>query len=147
MIRRLILILLAVLMAAVSCRRPSSREDFIAGDGPYAFEVDMEDTTKTYDFSFYTRLDARPYLLEGVVDMPLDIQWISPSKEVFTETVYLPLTDEKATFYSRQIRRPYRTEVIPAESGIWGLVVSVPDSVSIPGLRGLGLIQSIHGTR
>ena len=147
MSRRILIVLAAVLAAFAACRRPSSQEDFIAGAGPYVFSVDMADTTQSYDFSFYTRLDARPHLLEGVVDMPLDIQWVSPSREVFTETVYLPLTDAHSTFYSRQIRRPYRTEVIPVESGIWELSVTVPDTVSIPGFRGLGLIQSIHGAR
>lgn len=132
----------AALLCALSCREPSAREDFVAGEGPYVFRVDMTDSTRVYDFTFYSRLDSRPSQLKGVVDMPLDIQWISPSGGVYGETVWLPLTDPKATYYSRQIRRPYRTGVVPSEAGVWALAVFVPDSVSVPGLRGLGLIQS-----
>ena len=146
MSRRIPVILAAVLLL-VSCREPSAREDFVAGSGPYIFQVDMTDTTRTYDFTFYTRLDARPHLLESVVDMPLDIRWVSPSSEEFEETVWLPLTDPYATFYSRQIRHLYRSGVVPSEPGVWALSVSVPDTLHIPGLRGLGLIQSHNGTR
>jgi hypothetical protein len=139
--RRNLFILAAAAAALLSCREPSGREDFIAGKGPFIFSLDMTDTTRLYDFSFYTRLDGRPHVLAGIVDMPLDIQWVSPSGNIYEETVWLPLTDSSATFYSRQIRRPYRTDVVPVESGVWGLSVSVPDSVDIPGLRGLGLVQ------
>lgn len=144
--RRVLSCLLAVLLAA-ACREPSVREDFVPGSGPYIFQVDMSDTTRTYDFTFYTRLDGRPHLLENVVDMPLDIQWISPSEEVYGETVWLPLTDPAATYYSRQIRHLYRSGVVPSVPGIWALSVSVPDTLQIPGLRGLGLIQRRNGTR
>lgn len=147
MMRRVLVPLLAVMCLALSCREPSAREDFVAGGGPFIFRVDMSDTTRTYDLSFYTRLDARPHLLENVVDVPLSVQWISPSGEVFEETVYLPLTDEDATFYSRQIRRLYRSGIVPAEDGVWALAVTLPDTVSVPGLRGLGLIQQKNGTR
>lgn len=140
--KKTVLILSILLLAA--CREPSAREDFIRGEGPYVFRVDMTDTTRLYDFSFFTRLDARPHLLETVVDMPLDIQWISPSGEVFGETVYLPLTDPAATFYSRQIHHPYRKGVLPSEPGVWALAVFKPDTLSVPGLRGLGLVQSHH---
>jgi len=147
MSRRILLVLAAVTGLLVSCREPSVREDFIAGDGPFIFRVDMTDTTRTYDFTFYTRLDGRPHLLESVVDMPLDIQWISPSREVYKETVWLPLTDPHATFYSRQIRHLYRSGVVPSEPGVWALAVFIPDSLSIPGLRGLGLVQCHNGSR
>ena len=146
MSRRILHLLFAVLLAA-ACREPSAREEFVAGGGPFLFQVDMTDTTRTYDFTFYTRLDGRPHLLEKIVDMPLDIQWISPSEEVFQETVWLPLTDPDATYYSRQIRHLYRSGVVPSEPGIWTLNVSVPDTLQIPGLRGLGLIQRYNGTR
>ena len=146
MIRRLLLVLAAVTLLA-SCREPSVREEFIPGSGPFIFQVDMADTTQTYDFTFYTRLDGRPHLLESVVDMPLDIRWISPSEEVYEETVWLPLTDPHATFYSRQIRHLYRSGVVPLEPGEWALSVTVPDTLAIPGLRGLGLIQRRNGSR
>ena len=140
--RKFFPIVMAVLVAAVSCREPSAREDFIAGEGPFVFNVDMSDTTRLYDFSFYTRLDARPHLLETVVDMPLDITWAAPSGLEFGETVFLPLTGNHATFYSRQIHQPYRSGVEPTEAGLWTLTVAKPDTVSIPGFRGLGLVQS-----
>lgn len=138
---RPLILAVAACAALLSCREPSGREDFIAGKGPFVFRADMTDTTRLYDFSFYTRLDGRPHLLSGVVDVPLDIAWTSPSGNVYAETVFLPLTDSSATFYSRQIRRDYRTDVLPVEAGVWEIAVSVPDSVDIPGLRGLGLVQ------
>jgi hypothetical protein len=35
-----------------------SVERFVGGEGPYTFFVEMGDSTASYDFDFYTRVDA-----------------------------------------------------------------------------------------
>ena len=135
----LVVILFAVLFAAVSCRQPRSMELFVPGsEGPFEFVLDMSDSTAAYDFEFYTRLDGRHRDIETDVEMPLTLVWQSPSDSLFVETVYVPLTGGEETFYSREVRVPYRSGVVPAEPGIWSLRASLP--VRVPGLRGLGLI-------
>ena len=125
-------------LSVLSCREPTSVETYIRSEtGPFAFSVDMADTTAVYDLTFYTRLDGPHRYLESDFETPLTIYWRSPSDSLYEETVYLPLEGEDETFYSRQLIVPYREGVSPKESGIWGLTVTLPSEV--PGLRGLGL--------
>ena len=123
--RKPVAILLAVLIAA-ACREPSSRERFIPGDGPWVFPVSMSDTTVRYGFDFYTRVDA----WEFPAEIRLDVSWRSPSDSVFSETVYLPL--------SEKVYLPYRSGVSPVEAGDWTL--SITASPVPEGFRGLGLV-------
>ena len=127
------------LWVAVSCRQPGSVELFVPGDaGPFTYSIDMSDTTSAYDFDFYTRLDGRHRDIVSDVEMPLTVTWTAPSGALYVETVYVPLTGSDETFYSRQVRAPYRADVVPAEAGIWTLRAALP--VAVPGLRGLGLV-------
>ena len=137
---RRFLTLLSLLLLAVSCREPDTLEQFVPGEGPFEYTVNMSDSLSTYDFAFYTRLDGRHRDIECEREMPLTVVWQAPSNQLFAETVFLPLAGTDKTFYSRQVRVPYRSGVVPAEAGVWTLRVSVP--VRIPGLRGLGLITT-----
>ena len=125
------------LAALTGCREPMSVERFVKGEGPYTFFVDMGDTTAAYDFDFYTRVDAPLDSLRKMPAMPVSVTWTSPSFHVFREDVYMPLEGE-TTFFSRQVRVPYRTGVRPEEPGLWTLTVRVADPPE--GLRGLGLV-------
>ena len=137
--RKTLGIILFFFLAAVSCRQPGSVELFVPGEtGPFAFSVDLSDTTAAYDFDFYTRLDGRHRDILSDTEMPMTVTWTAPSGALYVETVYVPLSGSDETFYSRQVRAPYRSDVVPAEAGAWQIRVSLP--VSVPGLRGLGLI-------
>ena len=56
-------LLLALLLLAVSCTQPRSREYFLKSDGSgeYSFTLEMTDTLQGYDISFFTSID-RPLL-------------------------------------------------------------------------------------
>ncbi len=130
---------LLCLLAVLSCREPSSVENYVCSEtGPFSFNVDMSDTSAVYDLVFYTRLDGRHRDIESDVEMPLSVWWRSPSDSLYQEEVYLPLEGEDETYYSRQLRVPYREGVKSREPGWWNLTVTLPSPV--PGFRGLGLI-------
>jgi hypothetical protein len=119
------------------CREPMSVEKFVRGEGPYTFFVDMVDSTASYDFDFYTRVDAPLDSLRKLQALPLQVTWTSPSFHVFREDVYLPM-EGKTSLFSRQVRAPYRAGVRPEEWGPWQVVVKVQDPPE--GLCGMGLI-------
>ena len=114
-----------------------SVEKFVKGEGPYTFFVEMSDSTASYDFDFYTRVDAPLETLRKMTALPLQVTWTSPSFHVFREDVYLPM-EGKTSLFSRQVRAPYRAGVRPAEWGQWQVVVRVPDAPE--GLCGMGLV-------
>ena len=130
------LVLLCSLLL-VGCQEPMSVERFVGGEGPYTFFVEMEDSTASYDFDFYTRVDAPMDSLVRMGAMPLTVTWTSPSFHVFREEVYMPL-EGRTTPFSRQVRVPYRAGVRPDEWGPWTLTVRPVDPPE--GLRGMGLI-------
>ena len=119
------------------CREPMSVEKFVRGEGPYTFFVDMVDSTASYDFDFYTRVDAPLDSLRKLQALPLQVTWTSPSFHVFREDVYLPM-EGKTSLFSRQVRAPYRAGVRPEEWGPWQVVVKVQDPPE--GLCGMGLV-------
>lgn len=135
--RRLSLVILfsAVLLAA--CSAPKGREQFVRGKGPWTFSVELDSLTKS-DFFFYTRRDGSPARRSKVAELPLDVEWISPASDTLRETVYLPL-EARSSFYSSESSVPYREGVTPPLSGTWTIVVTPHDSVTVRGLRGLGL--------
>ena len=114
-----------------------SVERFVKGEGPYTFFVDMGDSTATYDFDLYTRVDAPVDTLRKMAALPLQVTWTSPSFHVFREEVYMPL-EGRITAFSRQVRVPYRADVRPEEPGPWTVMVRVTDPPK--GLRGMGLV-------
>ena len=132
------LALLALL--AIACQEPLSTEQYVLGGGPYVFTVDMSDTTATYDFDLYTRLDGEPEDLISLQGTLLRAEWRSPSDSLQTEKIYLPLKGQYNTYYSKQVYEPYRTGVRPAEAGIWTLSIRQEDRSQVVPLRGLGLV-------
>ena len=132
------LILLGLL--AIACQEPLSTEQYVLGGGPYVFTVDMSDTTATYDFDIYTRLDGEPEDLIPLQGTLLRAEWRSPSDSIQTEKIYLPLKGQYNTYYSKQVYEPYRTGVRPAEAGIWTLSIRQEDRSQVVPLRGLGLV-------
>ena len=138
-------LLVCLLLLLVSCREPLVRDRFLKGDGPYVFPLEMGDTTASYDFDLYTRIDDADSL---PADLPLDMVWTSPLDSTFRETVYLPLVGKRRAF-SLEIYAPYRAEMRPVVPGKWTLTVSVPDSARLREMRGLGLVMTKQkdGTR
>ena len=114
-----------------------SVERFVKGEGPYTFFVDMSDSTTAYDFDLYTQVDAPVDSLRKMGALSLQVTWTSPSFHAFKEDVYLPM-EGKTSFFSRQVRAPYRTGVRMDEWGPWQVVVRVQDPPD--GLCGMGLI-------
>ena len=134
---RQVYVVILVLLLFTSCREPMSVEKFVKGEGPYTFFVEMKDTAATYDFDFYTRIDAPKDSVAVLAALPLTVTWTSPTFHVFREEVYMPVEGFE-TYFSRQIRAPYRAGVRPEEWGQWTLTVSVNDPPE--GLRGMGLV-------
>ena len=128
-------LLLCILLTG--CREPMSVERFVKGEGPYTFFVEMSDSTASYDFDLYTRVDAPADSLRKLAALPLQVTWTSPTFHVFREEVYLPM-DGKMSLFSKQVRAPYRAGVRPEEWGPWQLVVRVQDPPE--GLCGMGLV-------
>ena len=116
-----------------------SVEKFVKGEGPYTFFVEMSDSTASYDFDLYTRVDAPADSLRKLAVLPLQVTWTSPTFHVFREEVYLPM-EGKMSLFSKQVRAPYRAGVRPEEWGPWQVVVRVQDPPE--GLCGMGLVVS-----
>ena len=125
--------ILILALLAVSCHQPDTVEQFVRGAGPYTFSVDMTDSTATYAFDVFTRVDAR----ECPAEIRLDMAWKAPWDSVYTETVYLPMTGP-SSYYSHDAYAPYREGVVPAKWGQWELVITVPEQPE--GFRGMGLV-------
>ena len=137
MYRHICLFTLLSLLLFTGCREPMSVERFVSGEGPYTFFVEMGDSTASYDFDFYTRVDAPLDSLVRMGALPLTVTWTSPSFHVFREDVYMPL-EGRTSYFTREVRVPYRAGVRPEEWGQWTLTVR---PVNPPeGLRGMGLI-------
>ena len=118
---------------------PEGVERFIrrdaARDGVYIYSLPLRDTTTAYDLWFYSRTAQRP-----ITNLRLNVQWLSPSGEAFSETVYM------RTVGPRGSRELYRSGVIPAEAGDWQLSVR-PVGVD-EAFLGLGVIcKQTDGTR
>ena len=131
----------ALCLSAVlpGCSRPEDMEVFVprqeARDEVYVFALPLQDTTAAYDFWFYSRSDSRP-----VENLRLNVQWLAPSGNGFSETVYMRRVE---TGGSREL---YRSGMVPAEAGEWQLSVR-PVGVD-EDFPGLGVVCKRHdGTR
>ena len=137
--KRSLIALLCVLLA-VACREPASYEQFITGDGPFVFQLDLSDPEASYDFDLYTCLDGTPGELEALPGVLLRAEWRTPSDSLFVEKIYLPFSGKGPSAYSKQVYEPYRAEVVPAQTGRWTLTLRPEDRwVQLP-WRGLGLV-------
>ena len=132
-----------------SCISQMGSEEFIRGSGPYAFPVDFSDSLCSYDIAIYSRIDTRETEVLAMGELPLTVVWTAPDgKGEYAENVYLPLEGERRGYFSRQVWQQYRKGVRPAVYGEWTLTVSLPDTVRVRGLRGIGLeVLRNYGTR
>ena len=128
MIRRIVILFVAVLMAAVSCKRPPSMEYYVYNDGSgqYEYELDFSDSLAVYDLSFYTR----PEKVEHPSGFPLRIYMTSPSGQTFVENVYYSFGESAVV--------PYRMGLAPVEYGKW--ILSARTDADF--ITGLGLIAA-----
>ena len=135
------------LALALSSCRPASYEQFVrsnqARGGEYLFELDMSDSSATYDVSLYTRADA-PLMTSERPDsqMALSVRWFAPSDSAaLAETVFLPCGGAAGSV------QLYRSGMRPRPSGTWKVSVRVKDAPE--GLRGIGIIckRNSNGTR
>ena len=98
------------------CREPDGVELFlrreVARNGVYVFSLPLTDTTAAYDFWFYSRTQKR-----SLSNLQLNVQWLSPSGEAFSETVYMRGVSPRGS------REFYRSGMVPAEAGSWQLSV------------------------
>ena len=95
---RLLLAILLVLV--VGCSRPASFEQFIrvadAPGGLYRFELELPDSTATYDISFYTA-DLKESL-------QLEVRWNDDSGPLLNENVWIP-ADRHVALYRSGLRQ------------------------------------------
>ena len=117
--RRGLWLTVAALVCAFSlqaCREPDGNETFLrqdaARDGVYVYTLPLADTTAAYDFWFYSR--TRRHTVE---DLQLNVQWLAPSGDAFSETVYMRSVGPRGS------RELYRSAVVPAQAGDWQLSV------------------------
>jgi len=145
-------VVLALSLAA--CVRPSSTEQFIMADdapgGLYSFSLDMADSLVSYDIWLYSRIDSRKTALSSLDNIPVEIRWISPSGQRYGEKVYFPsdeVSGKTFSYFSRQLKSLYRSDVVPLEHGEWTLEAKAGEGVA--GFRGLGVIleRNDDGTR
>ncbi len=144
----------ALLMAVVSCSRPSSYEPFVVrekaeyGD-TYIFNLDLSDSTASYGLDFYTRLQRPAFGTFPADSISLDLRWISPSDSVIlSDTTFIRVAQPvDSSYYSRDFISGYCERLSLPEHGIWRLKARVlNDSEAI---RGLGVIftRMENGTR
>ena len=135
-----------VLLAAVclsvllpGCSRPEDLELFTlredARDGAYVYMLPLQDTTAAYDFWFYSRAATR-----RVENLRLNVQWLAPSGDAFSETVYMRMVEPRGT------KELSRSGMVPAQAGDWQLSVRAVDAEEE--LLGFGLVcKKRDGTR
>ena len=141
-------------LSFASCSRPSSTERFIladdAVDGKYSFTLDMADSLVSYDIWLYTRIDSRRTSMSILENIPVSLTWTSPSGDYYGEKVFFPASGFEGkgmSFFSRQIKTLYRSDVVPRERGEWTLDVEAGEGIN--GFRGMGVIleRKEDGTR
>ncbi|MCR4823859.1 MAG: hypothetical protein K5849_00720 [Bacteroidales bacterium] len=122
-----------------ACSEPDGMEEFVsrkdARDGVYLFTLPLTDTTAAYDFWFYSRVGKTP-----VNNVRLNVQWLAPSGDGFSETVYMRSVGVRGT------KELYRSGMVPAQAGDWQLSVR-PVDVG-PDFLGMGIVyKKQDGTR
>ncbi|NLZ19731.1 MAG: hypothetical protein GXY24_05650 [Bacteroidales bacterium] len=136
---RFLLAALCLGMVLPACSRPEDLEFFVlrddARDGVYVYTLPLQDTTSAYDFWFYSRTETEP-----LENLRLNVQWLSPSGEGFSESVYMR---EVGLRGSKEL---YRSGMIPAQAGEWQLSVRPLDGSGE--LLGFGVVcKKRDGTR
>jgi len=149
--RRAALILI-VIAAAFSCTQPPSREMFISrekaeyGD-TYAFDLDLSDTTVTFDVTLVTMFERKPFIPFGPDSLAVAMKWVSPSDSVYSDTTYVEMRmAADSTYFIKEVLTPLTVGPGRPENGTWRLMAKVKDAPEA--VRGLGIICSRNdGTR
>ena len=134
-----------LLCVVAACREPAVSEEFIPAPGPYEFALDFSDTLAKYDVALFTRIDSHEKTMRALGELPVTATWEAPpldgdvSAGSFTEEFFLPLEGARRSYFSRQVWHPYRKGVVPAVHGEWKLRLSLPDSIEVHGMRGMGV--------
>ena len=130
-------------VALVSCTAPNRSDEFRSVSerdslGRFVYDLDMSDSLMRYDIKFYTRVDCGEASFSLIQDIPMTVEFVSPSGDVFSEDIYWP----KSSFDTERMGThdscvDYRTSCIPIEYGVWKMCLTV---APVRGLCGMGVI-------
>ncbi len=130
------LLFLGAVLCLSSCGEPDGGSHFIKGcRAEYEFVLPQIDSLSLYDFSLYTSLKNKNVGNEGAC-FPIIVRWVSPQSEVFSERVWMSLSEQKQL---------YRKGMLFPRSGEWRMAVYPQEDIS--GINGLGLSWEKYGTR
>ena len=143
--KRLLLTLLVLplllLTLLSSCSRAGSQivyHFFDEGSNVLGYQFDMTDSSRTYDISFYSRIDVSMSALDTLKGVELEILLTSPSGRLAYETVAIPRSDfDPEGTGGYQFCKEYRKGIVPSEYGRWNMQVRVS---KVKGMEGLGII-------
>ena len=149
-----LLAVLMVLVAVSACRRPAMEETFVrVADrdalGRYGFQVDLADSTLTYDLDLLVGMACDDVVFSSFRQLPLRLQWTAPSGQPYEETVWMRRKElSDSTFYEKHFWVEYRHVLRPVQAGVWDLAISIPENLSDQfNVTGTGLRLTRHGTR
>lgn len=144
--------LCVLILAAVCCSRPPTREFFVLSESAeygdtYSFILDLSDSSATYGIDFFTRLEREAFGSFPSEDIMLDLRWFSPSDSILVDTAFVKVSDVLGTgYYSKDLSTPYKQSLDLPQAGEWRLKAKVVNGSEE--IRGLGLIlKETDGTR
>ena len=81
---RAIVVAFVAAIALVSCAAPAVSDKFCAISdrdslGRFVYDLEMVDSLAKYDISFYTRVDCGEKSFDLMQDIPIKVEWLSPS--------------------------------------------------------------------
>lgn len=151
-----IVLLLMLALLSTGCRKPTdgyalvSRQTAAADGGRYSFEIDLDDSCRTYSTAVAARVATarldRP-------DIELQLSVTSPSGATAVERIAFPLSGNNRKVRNRRnegdVRDylwPWRENIRPEgqDLGRWRIVITLPDSQEFKAVEGIGL--SYQGT-
>jgi len=145
--------LLAVLLLACSCSRPSSGEFFTKvadkpQSGRYVFELPLDDPGCAYDVDVYIPSSADRRNLKAFEESVL-VEWQAPSGTKYQETVVFSSdTQTQEDFFKRTYLYHYRSGLVPVEYGTWILRLKFPSDFETKNkANGIGVRLIRNGSR
>lgn len=119
--KKVLIWVLLTVMLPFACSRPVSDEFFEPTSdrdayGRFCFNIDMADSTISYNISLMTFFGGMGRNSEPFITMPLDMMWESPEGMQYEENVVI---DGRYLLYRENIR--------PIRAGIWHLYIKVPE--------------------
>lgn len=136
----------ASLVAAVSCSRPVTAEQFVRNNerdawGRYAFDIDMTDSLSVYDISLISSFSCIDRDFSSFRSMPLNLMWEAPDGRLFEDNVVLGrnvLRD--SSYYDKVLADRLGESLSPVENGMWRLYIKADeDSLKKYGMTGIGI--------